>query len=98
MRGKNNCSFRSQISDQATNLHNFFRIKANRRFIENQDLGLIHEGLGNSYPLSVSFGEMADDPILHFLKPTSRDYARDFDFARRARYVFRLRNKIEKAP
>ncbi len=57
-----------QRLDHFTDLYDLLRIQTNCRLIQNNDLRQPHQRLGQPYPLTVAFGKIADQPVLHRLQ------------------------------
>ena len=50
---------------RAADLGDLPGVEPDGRLVEDQDLGVVHDGLGQAHPLAVALGEGADEPILH---------------------------------
>jgi hypothetical protein len=68
-----------QGQDQVFHLAAADGVEAGRRFIEDDEVGIIDQGLGQADAALHAFGELADLPALHFVQ------AHHFEELRRAR-------------
>gem|GEM_PF-6703293 len=52
--------------DELTHGADLVRIQSNRRFIQDDQFRLMDQSVGQSHPLAVALGELADDFAAHF--------------------------------
>ena len=57
----------SKPADQFPNLDDLLGIQADHGFIQNQNLRIPKQSLGQSHSLLIAFGQMADQAVLHVL-------------------------------
>ncbi len=48
--------------DQLADLDDLGRVEADRRLVQDEDLGIMDEGLGDADPLLVAAGDVLDEP------------------------------------
>ena len=94
---ENDRSLRAQVTDQPANLYHLGRVETNRRLVEDQNLGFVHQRLGNADPLAVALGQVADDTTADLPQAAGFNGGADRAFAFRAGDVFCLGHKIQKA-
>src|SRR5690348_4222326 len=68
--GKDNGFFATRIADQSADLGQLIRVKARCRFVQDEHLGVMKQGLCQSYTLAVALGKSAD--FLHLLRSQAR--------------------------
>ena len=74
--GENHRFILADTSDQLTDFQDLVWIQSGGRFIQYQYFGIVQQCLGESNPLTIAFGQGADEFILFFLKATKRDHFR----------------------
>ncbi len=67
----------AQLADQGADLADLDRVEPGGRFVENQDLGLVHHCLGQADPLTEPLGKLAEHPVLNLAQVAARDRAGD---------------------
>ena len=60
MRGKQNRVLFPQILNQLAHLPDLIWIEADRRFVQNEKIGLVQKRIGQTDALAVAFGKRAD--------------------------------------
>ena len=55
----------AQLLDQGTDLQDLPGVKAHGRLVQNHDLGIAQNGLGDAHTLTVALGEVGDQPVGH---------------------------------
>ena len=63
VRGKDHRMLLCNQANQGTDVRHLIRVQSVRRFIENHDIRLMDNRLGNSHPLLVTAGKIADQPL-----------------------------------
>ena len=59
----------AQIVDQVADLDHLGGVQANGGFVQDDHLGAAQQRGGNANALAVTFGQVADQPLFHFLQP-----------------------------
>jgi len=59
--------------NEVTNFDDLARIESDGGFVEDDDGGIVNDGLGDSHPLTVAFGEFADEAFAIFDEAASID-------------------------
>ena len=65
MTGQNHRVGPAQIPDQRSDLNDLRRVQANRRLVQNDHARAAQKRSRNAYPLTVSFGQIADQAAVH---------------------------------
>ena len=70
MAGQNHGMTLPQFTDQAADFDDLRRVQTDGGLIQNDDLGMAQQGLGNPHPLAVALGQVPDQPR-HYVCQTS---------------------------
>ena len=74
----------AQLLNQFPDFDDLNRVEAESRLVQNQNLGIVDHGLGQSHPLLVALGQAPDDAVAHVPQSASFQHPvhrrRDFLF------------------
>ena len=77
VRGKQDRVLFAQIFDQFAHLPDLIWIETDRRLVENEKIRFVQQRVRQANPLTITFGERADQLLLDFLKSAKFFYISD---------------------
>ena len=85
----------AQIPDQRADLNDLLRVQADRRLIQDDELGFSEDCLRQSDTLSVSFGEVPDQALAHICDTRAVRHRIDLFFPLLCRNLLELCDELQ---
>jgi hypothetical protein len=71
-----------QLADRAPEVTAGFDVHADRRLVEEEEIGVAADGQREQHPLPLAAGQLAEAPVLHVLQPGEREDLRERQWRR----------------